>query len=94
MNDLRECADVDGIPVVWIRPGNQDGDARIALRLPYLTGTKETAVPFLRELAGRGLPRSVSTRGSMASAGPRRPSRSLPGSSAASAGTRGRSSAR
>lgn len=53
-NLLEGTADVDGIPVVWIQPGNQDGAARIALWLPWLTGTKETAVPFLRELAGRG----------------------------------------
>ena len=48
------AADVDGIPVVWIQPDNQDGDARIALWLPWLTGTKETTIPFLAELAGRG----------------------------------------
>ena len=53
-NFLEGAAEVDGIPVVWIQPGNQDGDARIALWLPWLTGTKETAIPFLRELAGRG----------------------------------------
>lgn len=46
--------DVDGIPVVWIPPDNQDGDARVALWLPWLSGTKEAAIPFLRELAGRG----------------------------------------
>jgi hypothetical protein len=49
-----EAAYVDGIPVVWIQPDNQDGDARIVLWLPWLTGTKETAIPFLAELAGRG----------------------------------------
>jgi hypothetical protein len=49
-----ETADVDGIPVVWIQPGKQHGDARIALWLPWLTGTKETALPFLAGLAGRG----------------------------------------
>jgi uncharacterized protein len=55
MNNLLEgAAEVDGIPVVWIQPGNQDGDARIALWLPWLTGIKETAIPFLAELAGRG----------------------------------------
>ena len=48
------AADADGIPVVWIQPDNQDGDARIALWLPWLSGTKEAAMPFLRELAGRG----------------------------------------
>jgi hypothetical protein len=45
--------DVDGIPVVWIQPDNQDGDARIALWLPWFTGTKEAAIPFMRELAVR-----------------------------------------
>ena len=55
MNNLLErAADVDGIPVVWIQPGNQDGDARIVLWLPWLTGMKEDAIPFLAELAGRG----------------------------------------
>lgn len=55
MNNLLErAADVDGIPVVWIQPDNHDGDARIALWLPWLTGTKEDVIPFLRELAGRG----------------------------------------
>jgi uncharacterized protein len=53
-NLLNGTADVDGIPVVWIQPGNQDGDARIALWLPWLTGTKEAALPFLQGLAGRG----------------------------------------
>jgi uncharacterized protein len=53
-NLLESAANVDGIPVVWIQPGNQDGDARIALWLPWLTGTKETALPFLAELAGNG----------------------------------------
>ena len=53
-NLLERAADVDGIPVVWIQPGNQDGDARIVLWLPWLTGTKEDAIPFLAELAGRG----------------------------------------
>ena len=48
------AADVDGIPVVWIQPDNQDGDARVALWLPWLTGTKEAAIPFLRELADSG----------------------------------------
>jgi len=53
-NLLERATDVDGIPVVWIQPGNQDGDARIVLWLPWLTGTKEDAIPFLAELAGRG----------------------------------------
>jgi uncharacterized protein len=53
-NLLNGTADVDGIPVVWIQPDHQDGDARIALWLPWLTGTKETVIPFLAELAGRG----------------------------------------
>jgi hypothetical protein len=48
------AADMDGIPVVWIQPEDQDGDARIALWLPWLTGTKETTIPFLAELARRG----------------------------------------
>jgi dienelactone hydrolase len=52
---IHGTADVDGIPVMWIKPGNQDDDARIALWLPWLTGTKEDALPFLAELAGRGL---------------------------------------
>jgi len=51
---IYRAADVDGIPVVWIHPDNQDGHARIALWLPWLSGTKETAIPFLRELADRG----------------------------------------
>jgi uncharacterized protein len=51
---IQGAADVDGIPAVWTQPDNQDGDARIVLWLPWLTGTKETAVPFLRELAGCG----------------------------------------
>jgi uncharacterized protein len=51
---LNGTADVDGIPVVWIQPDQQDGDARIALWLPWLTGTKETTLPFLQGLAGRG----------------------------------------
>ncbi len=51
---IYRAADVDGIPVVWIHPDNQDGHARIALWLPWLSGTKETAIPFLAELAGRG----------------------------------------
>jgi hypothetical protein len=51
-NLLERAADVDGIPVVWIQPGNQDGDARIVLWLPWLTGMKEDAIPFLAELAG------------------------------------------
>jgi len=42
MNDLLEsAADVDGIPVVRIQPDNQDRDARIALWMPWLTGTKD-----------------------------------------------------
>lgn len=53
-NPPNGTADVDGIPVVWIQPANQDGEARIALWLPWLTGTKEDALPFLRGLAGRG----------------------------------------
>ena len=56
MNDPRaSVGDVDGIPVVWIRPDNQDGEARVALWLPWFSGTKEAAIPFLQELAGRGL---------------------------------------
>jgi dienelactone hydrolase len=47
-------ADVDGIPVAWIPPDNQVGDVRIALWLPWFSGTKEAVVPFLEELAGRG----------------------------------------
>ena len=95
MNNLLEgAAEVDGIPVVWIQPGNQDGDARIALWLPWLTGTKETAIPFLRELAGRGFTAVSLDPWQHASGGPRPPSRSLPGCSATSAGTCGRSSAR
>jgi hypothetical protein len=35
------AADVDGIPVAWIQPDNQDGDARTALWLPWLTGTRD-----------------------------------------------------
>lgn len=55
MDDLPQgAADVDGIPVVWVRPGNQDGDARVALWVPWFSGTKEAAIPFLRGLAGRG----------------------------------------
>lgn len=55
MNALNESAtNVDGIPVVCVRPENQVGDARIVVWLPWLTGTQETTSPFLRELAGRG----------------------------------------
>jgi hypothetical protein len=60
--DTPQPADVDGIPVVWIQPDNQDGDTQIALWLPWLTGTKETAIPFLRELAAGNILEVVQER--------------------------------
>jgi dienelactone hydrolase len=55
MSNLRNgTADVDGIPVVWVQPEDHDGAARIALWLPWLTGTKEDTIPFLQGLASRG----------------------------------------
>src|SRR5437588_5281993 len=76
---MNGAADVDGIPVVWIQPDNQDGDARIALWLPWLTGTKETTIPFLAELAGRGFTAVSFDLWQHGERGPRPASRSLPG---------------
>jgi dienelactone hydrolase len=45
---------VDGIPVLWIEPSGGAVGQRLALWLPYLSGTKESVAPFLGRLAEAG----------------------------------------
>jgi dienelactone hydrolase len=45
---------VDGIPVLWTEPSGGAVGQRLALWLPYLSGTKESVSPFLGQLAEEG----------------------------------------
>jgi dienelactone hydrolase len=45
---------IDHIPLVWITPNLQQQAAKLAIWLPYGTGTKEDMFPYLEQLASVG----------------------------------------
>lgn len=45
---------VEHIPVRWVEPRSASGPRRLALFLPHFTGSKDTAAPFLADLADDG----------------------------------------
>jgi hypothetical protein len=95
---------VDDIPVTWELPAPQSEAAGLAILLPAVGQEKEGVMPFLHDLAGdavsprpgrgrvrRGQLRSLAARGTRLRVTPRTSGR---GSSAPTAATSGRSSAR
>jgi hypothetical protein len=45
---------VDHIPLMWITPGKWEPSTRLAIWLPFGTGTKEDTQPYLEQLASAG----------------------------------------
>lgn len=47
-------AQADHIPVIWLEPAPQRASRRLAIWWPYFTGTQETMLPYLQDLAQAG----------------------------------------
>jgi hypothetical protein len=45
---------IDHIPLVWITPNQQQQAPKLAIWLPYGTGSKEDTLPYLEQLASAG----------------------------------------
>lgn len=45
---------VDHIPLLWVTPNQQQQSTRLAIFLPFGTGTKEDMLPYLEQLASAG----------------------------------------
>jgi len=45
---------VDHIPLLWVIPNEQQQSTRLAIWLPFGTGTKEDTLPYLEQLASAG----------------------------------------
>ena len=49
-----QTAWVDHIPILWVEPKKKNAKRELVIFLHHLGGSKESAIPFLKELSDQG----------------------------------------